>query len=130
MFLPGKGHFSWNVLSNIGFTFYLKHQKYSFCAPNIHPISETESFCFVSRSGSLSKGWSKQITKNYKLYVLAFFTNPKWLKSIKLDGVAPLITNPLPTSFTTVTVTCDTWHVTCDTWHMKHDMWHMTGWGR
>ena len=26
------------------YTFYLKHQKYPFCAPIFHPLSETESY--------------------------------------------------------------------------------------
>ena len=39
----------------------------------------------------------------------------------KLEGIGPLITDPLPTSFTTLFkkiwyLTCDTWHMTCDTW--------------
>ena len=45
----------------------------------------------------------------------------------KLDGVGPLITDPPPTSFTTLSkkrryiflmVTCDMWRVTCDMCHM------------
>ena len=53
----------------------------------------------------------------------------------KLDGVGPLITDPPPTSSTTLSVFCfvvthDTWRVTRDTWHVTRDMWHMThrGW--
>ena len=48
-----------------------------------------------------------------------------------------LITNPPPTSFTTLSekkkeknVACDTWHVTCDMWYVTRDMWHVTGEGR
>ena len=42
-FLPHKGPFCWKVtLKNI-YTFYLKHQKYPFCAPIFRPLSETES---------------------------------------------------------------------------------------
>ena len=49
-----------------------------------------------------------------------------------LDRVAPLITDPLLTSYTTLlknknkNVKCDIWHVTCDTWHVARDMWHVT----
>ena len=61
----------------------------------------------------------------------------------KLDGVAPLMTDPPPISYTTLSkkknknkwdtwhVKCDTWHVTRDMWHVTRDMWHMTrlgGW--
>ena len=42
-FLPHKGTFCWKVPSQNIFTFYLKHQKYPFCAPIFHPLSETES---------------------------------------------------------------------------------------
>ena len=57
----------------------------------------------------------------------------------KLDGVAPLMTDPPPTSSTTLSIflrkkkiiffllTCDRWHVTGDTWHVTHDMWHVWG---
>ena len=43
-FLPHKGTFCWKVLSKNINTFYLKHQKYPFCAPIFHPLSETESY--------------------------------------------------------------------------------------
>ena len=42
-FLPQKGNFCWNMPSKISYTFYMKHQKYPFCAPIFHPLSETES---------------------------------------------------------------------------------------
>ena len=42
-FLPHKGKFWWKVSSKMIYTFYLKHQKYPFCAPIFHPLSETES---------------------------------------------------------------------------------------
>ena len=43
-FLPPKGIFVGKCLLNMFFTFYLKHQKYPFCAPIFHPISENESY--------------------------------------------------------------------------------------
>ena len=43
-FLPHKGNFGWKLPSKIIYTFYLKHQKYPFCAPIFHPLSETESY--------------------------------------------------------------------------------------
>ena len=60
------------------------------------------------------------------------------LKLMKLDGEAPLITDPLTISFNTLRkkkkkksdmwhMTCDTWHVTHDMWHLTHDMWHVGG---
>ena len=63
-------------------------------------------------------------------------------KHYKLDGVGPLITDPQPISFTTLSkkrrkkgdmwrVTCDMWHITCNTWHATCDMWYVTccgGW--
>ena len=73
-----------------------------------------------------------------------------WLTHlIKLDGVAPLMTDPPPISSTTLSppkknkkkinkklkkkkkLTRDTWHVTRDTWHVTRDTWHLTrlgGW--
>ena len=42
-FLLHKGNLCWKVPSQISYTFYLKHKKYPFCAPNFHPLSETES---------------------------------------------------------------------------------------
>ena len=62
---------------------------------------------------------------------------------LKLDGVALLMADPLPTSYTKMwcfflyihihiilSVNLFTWHVTCDTWHVARDMQHMTrrGW--
>ena len=55
----------------------------------------------------------------------------------KQDGVGLLISDPQPTSPTTLSkkmkMTCDTWHVipdmwhrTSDTWHTTPDMWHRT----
>ena len=57
--------------------------------------------------------------------------------SYKIDGVAPLMTDPPPISSTTLSgkkkkkndtwhMTRDTWHVTRDTWHLTRDMWHLT----
>ena len=50
---------------------------------------------------------------------------------IKLDGVAPLMTDPPPIGSTTLSEKrkkkCDTWHVTCDTWHVTRDMWQVWG---
>ena len=46
-----------------------------------------------------------------------------------LDGVAPLMTDPPPISFTTLSkkkMTRDTWHVTRDMWHVTRDAWHVT----
>ena len=43
-FLPHKGTFCWKVPSQNSFTFYLKHQKYPFCAPIFHPLSENELY--------------------------------------------------------------------------------------
>ena len=42
-FLPHKGHFCWKLPSKVIYTFYLKHQKYPFCAPIFHLLYETES---------------------------------------------------------------------------------------
>ena len=42
-FLPHNGNLWWKVSSKIIYTFYLNHQKYPFCAPVFHPLSETES---------------------------------------------------------------------------------------
>ena len=44
-FLPHKGNLGWKVPLKVIYTFYLKHQKYPFCAPIFHPLSETESYC-------------------------------------------------------------------------------------
>ena len=43
-FLPHKGNFCWKLTSKVIYTSYLKHQKYPFCAPIFHLISETESY--------------------------------------------------------------------------------------
>ena len=67
---------------------------------------------------------------------LCIHINPRNNNSgqIKLDGVAPLITDPSTTSPTTLShkkikwhVTHDIGHMTCDTWHMICYMWHMEG---
>ena len=51
---------------------------------------------------------------------------------VKLDGEAPLITDPPPTSPTTLSEKekkkkkkkiLDTWHLTLDTWHLTCDTW-------
>ena len=42
-FLPHKETLCWKVPSQDIFIFYLKHQKYPYCAPIFHPLSETES---------------------------------------------------------------------------------------
>ena len=39
-FLPHKGNFCWKVPSKVIYTFYLKLQKYPFCAPIFHHLSE------------------------------------------------------------------------------------------
>ena len=58
----------------------------------------------------------------------------------RLDGVAPLISDPQPTSFTTFSIilnnnktTCvmfhltfNPWHMTWFTWYVTHDTWHVT----
>ena len=69
-----------------------------------------------------------------------------FLHAEKLDGIAPLITDPPLTISTTLSkkkkkkkkkmhLTCDRWHMTIDTWHVNmtsdtwhltHDNWHMT----
>ena len=51
--LSHKGTFCWKVLSKNIYTFYLKHQKYPFCAPIFHPLPETESYVPPSLSLSL-----------------------------------------------------------------------------
>ena len=67
-----------------------------------------------------------------KLSDESFLTGQKNLLLESLDGVAPLITDPPPTSFRTLSppkntqkktwhLTCDMWHVTCDTWHITRD---------
>ena len=43
-FIPHKGNFCWKVPSKVIYNFYLKHQKYPFCATIFHPLSETESY--------------------------------------------------------------------------------------
>ena len=43
MFLPYKGNFCSKVPSKVINTFFLKVQKYVFCAPIFHPLSEIES---------------------------------------------------------------------------------------
>ena len=62
-----------------------------------------------------------------------------WLHQVcqKLDGVAPLITSPPQTSFTTLSkkttksdiwhVKCDMWHMVCDTYHVTRNIWHVGG---
>ena len=47
------------------------------------------------------------------------------LKLYKLEGAAPLITDPPLTSFITLSNTFFSYigHVTADTWHMTHDKW-------
>ena len=45
--------------------------------------------------------------------------------SPKLDRVASLITDPPPTSFTTLSFFCDMRHVPHATWHMIHDTQHV-----
>ena len=45
-------------------------------------------------------------------------------------GLAPLITGPPPTSFTTLSkknVTCYVWHITCDKWQVTYDKWQVGG---
>ena len=42
-FFPHNEHFCWKVPSKVIYTFYLKLQKYPFCAPVFHPLSETVS---------------------------------------------------------------------------------------
>ena len=57
-FLPHKENFCWKVPSKVIYTYYLKHQKYPFCAPIFHPLSETESyiiFIFFSFFKTLNK---------------------------------------------------------------------------
>ena len=46
-FLPHKGNFCWKVPSKLIYSFYLKHQKYPFCAPIFNPLLETESYVFT-----------------------------------------------------------------------------------
>ena len=53
--------------------------------------------------------------------------------TIKLDWIAPLITDPPPTSFTTLLNKGEEkkkkknkWHLTHYTWHVSHDKWHLT----
>ena len=57
------------------------------------------------------------------IFGLWFPTNTWGGGYLKLDGVAPLITDPPPTS--SKKVTCDIWHVTCDMWHVTCEMWQM-----
>ena len=49
-FHPHKRNFGWKVPLKVIYTFYLKHQKYPFCAPIFHPLSETESYDWYCRS--------------------------------------------------------------------------------
>ena len=56
-----------------------------------------------------------------------FFLKP--ISCSKLDAVAPLITNPPPTSFIPLSEK-EKQNVTCDTWHLTCDMWHVTAGGR
>ena len=57
-FLSHKGTFCWKVpLKNI-YTFYLKHQKYPFCAPIFHPLSETESYPLYIVVCLLTNSWT------------------------------------------------------------------------
>ena len=44
-------------------TFYLKHQKYPFCAPIFHPLSDTESKAFILRDNKLSSTGSEYVPK-------------------------------------------------------------------
>ena len=60
--------------------------------------------------------------------------NPKLKLDGKLDGVAPLMTDPPPISSTTLSgekKEKKKWHMTRDMWHVTRDMWHVTrlgGW--
>ena len=58
-------------------------------------------------------------------WLLARFIWRKTKTDMKLDGVALLITDHQPTSFTTTIFFFYMWHLTCDTWHLTHDTWHM-----
>ena len=48
-FCPHKGNLCWKVPSKVIYTFYLKLQKYPFCAPIFHPLSETVYYAFYER---------------------------------------------------------------------------------
>ena len=74
--------------------------------------------------------WLRETYSSAKETILSvIFTNI--LEFNKLDGVAPLMTDPPPISSTTLSEKkkkkkCDTWHVTCDTWHVTGDTGHGT----
>ena len=55
-FLPHKEHFSWKVPSKFIYNLYLKHQKYPFCAPIFHPLSETESYVEIPKVAMVNEG--------------------------------------------------------------------------
>ena len=67
-FLPHKILFCWKVHIKNMYTFYLKNQKYSFCALIFHPLSETESYwIFICACPTL---FSAIITDYFKKFVL------------------------------------------------------------
>ena len=107
-------------------------------------FKENTRNCLERQIFPLMGWWSGKLLNLWRLCL-------KMLNQYKLDGVAPLMTDPPPTNFTSFApppknkkkrkkkkiVTCDTWHVTPDTWHvtrdtwhLTHDTWHMTGRGR
>ena len=83
-------------------------------------------------------GFEKSLSRRNTM-CLSWMCSYRYVK--ELDGVALLISDPLPTSFTPLSKkiekiiklwheTCDMWHLTCDKWHMTCDMWHLIGGGR
>ena len=64
----------------------------------------------------------KQIFKTYN-YIWLKFTRK--LNSLKIDGVAPLITDPSQTSFNILSkkMSGDMWHMTCDMWDVTGGGW-------
>ena len=52
-----------------------------------------------------------------KIYVYIYF--------FLLNRVAPLVTDPPPNSFTTLSKRKEIWPLTCDIWHMAYGIWHV-----
>ena len=61
------GNFCWKLPSKITNNFYLKHQKYPFCEPNLHPIYETESYGCQTNGPTLDLGLAWIIHINIRI---------------------------------------------------------------
>ena len=66
----------------------------------------------------------KSITA-YNLYFFLIHNSKKIPLVMKLDGVAPLITDPPPSSFTIIIIFFVTHDMSADMQHMTHHMGHM-----